>query len=112
MTVWLEMATALASRASSGSWNTLHQSPLGSLARGVAIFQPAISLYCGETIAAGSSKLGPTGAQPASEAAVASAANGILVRDAISFPQAAPDERADNIGSTAALATYQTSLGK
>jgi hypothetical protein len=34
------------------------------LARGVAIFQPLISLNCGDTIAAGRSKFGPTGAHP------------------------------------------------
>jgi hypothetical protein len=34
------------------------------LARGAAIFQPLISLNSGDTIAAGRSKLGPTGAHP------------------------------------------------
>src|SRR5271166_4542642 len=48
--------------------------PFGSFARGVAIFQPLISLNCGETIAAGRSKLGPTGAQPDSALAVTHAA--------------------------------------
>jgi len=47
---------------------------LGSPARGEAIFQPAISLNCGDTIAAGSSKFGPTGAHPASAKAASAAA--------------------------------------
>src|SRR6185312_8025146 len=39
-----------------------HHAPFGSLARGVATFQPLISLNSGDTIAAGLSKFGPTGA--------------------------------------------------
>ena len=60
------------SRSSSGSRKIVHHWPLGSLGLGVAIFQPLISLYCDETIAAGSTKLGPTGAQAETERAEAS----------------------------------------
>src|SRR5580700_3766825 len=71
---------------SSGSRKTDHHSPFGSFARGVAIFQPLISLNCGDTIAAGRSKLGPTGAHPESASAATSGAARASVKSSSARP--------------------------